>query len=98
MHYHALHVVFFFFPMLYSPAVFLCFSIPFSLSLFSFLLMAPKKFVPSKNPIRRRGSSSSSSSSAPSLPDFVRFRDEKAQDDFFENFSNKAIHSKHSST
>ena len=75
----------------------LCFSVslfPFSLSLFSFLLMAPKKFVPSKNPIRRRGSSSS----APSLPDFVRFRDEKAQDDFFENFSNKAIHSKHSST
>ena len=49
----------------------------------SFLTMAPKKFIPSKNSIRRRGSSSSSS-----LPDFVRFRDEKTRDDFFENFSN----------
>ena len=54
--------------------------------------MAPKNFVPSKNLIRRRGSSSSSSSSS-SLSNSIRFRDKKAQDDFFENFSDWAIHS-----
>ena len=70
--------------------MFLCFS-SLSLSQFSFLLMAPKKFVPSKNLIRRRGSSSSSSAS--SVSNSIRFRDKKAQDDFFENFSNWAIHS-----
>ena len=52
--------------------------------------MAPKKFVPCKNPIRRHGSFSSSHF----IPDFVRFHDEKARDDFFENFSSRAIHSK----
>ena len=93
MHYHALYIVFFFFLVPYSPAVFFCFILSLSLSRFSFLLMAPKKFVPSKNLIRCRGSSSSSS--APSLPDFVRFCDEKAQNDFFENFSDRAIHSNH---
>ena len=47
--------------------------------------MAPKKYVPSKNPICH-GSSS--------FPyDFVQFHDKKAQDDFFENFSDRAIHS-----
>ena len=50
--------------------------------------MAPKKFVPSKNLIHH---GSSSFFSAPS--DFVRFHDEKARYDFFENFSNRAIHS-----
>ena len=55
---------------------------------FSLLVMAPKKSIPSKNPIHF---GSYSSSSAPS--DFVWFRDEKAQDDYFENFSNRAIHS-----
>ena len=92
MHYRALHVVLFFFLVPYSPVVFLCFS---SLSWFSFLLMAPKKSIPSKNQIRRHGSSSSSSSAAPSLPNSVRFRDEKAQNDFFENFFDRAIHLKH---
>ena len=96
MHCHALHFILFFFPMPYSPAVSLCFSslslsLSLSLSRFSFLLMAPKKSVPSKNSIRRCGSSSSSS--APSLPNFVRFHDEKAKDDFFENFSDWVIHS-----
>ena len=60
------------------------FSLSLSLS-FSLLAMAPKKFVPSKNPICR-GSYSSPS-------DTVPFCDEKAQDDFFENFSNRTIHS-----
>ena len=55
--------------------------------------MAPKESVPSKNPIRHLNSSSSSSF-APFLLDLVRFHDEKARDDFFENFSDRAIHSK----
>ena len=87
---------FFFFLMPHVPAVFsisLSLSLFLSLSLsFSFLLMVPRKSVPSKNSIRHRGSSSSSS--APFPPDYVRFRDEKARDDFFKNFSNRAIHSK----
>ena len=53
--------------------------------------MAPKKFVPSKNPISRRGSSSSSS---PSVPDSIMFCDEKSQKYFYENFIDWAIHSK----
>ena len=59
-------------------------SLSLSLSSFSFFLMATKNYVLSKNPIRRRGSSSSSS--APFPPDFIRFHDKKARDDFFENF------------
>ena len=47
--------------------------------------MEPKKSVPSENPICR-----GSSSSFPS--DSIWFRDEKARDDFFENFSNQVIH------
>ena len=92
MHFYALHFMFSFFPVPYS-LLCLCVS-SISLSPFSFLLMAPKKSVPSKNPIRRRGSySSSSSSSPPSIPNSMRFRDQKARNDFFENFSNRAIHS-----
>ena len=49
--------------------------------------MSPKKFVPSKNPIRH----GSSSSSFP--PDSVQFYDEKARNDLFDKFSNQAIHS-----
>ena len=49
--------------------------------------MAPKKLVPSKNLIHR---GSSSSSSFPS--DYVRFHNEKARDDFFENFFDRVIH------
>ena len=51
--------------------------------------MALKKFCPSKNLICR---GSFSSSFAPF--DFVRFRNKKARDDFFDNFSKLAIHSK----
>ena len=54
--------------------------------LFSLLLMAPKKSVPSRNPICY----GSSSSSFP--PESLQFCDKKAWDDFFENFSDKAIH------
>ena len=49
--------------------------------------MTPKKTIPSKNSIRR----GSFSSSFPH--DFVWFRDEKIRNDFFENFSNREIHS-----
>ena len=54
--------------------------------------MAPKNSIPSKNSIRCYGSSSSSSS-VPSIPDSMRFHDEKARDDFFENFFEWGIHS-----
>ena len=67
-------------------------SFSFLLSLVNFLSMAPKKSIPSKNSISRRGSSSSSS---PSVPNSVRFHDEKAKEDFYENFSNRAIHLEH---
>ena len=56
---------------------------------FSLLVMAHKKFVPSKNLICH---GSFSSSSTPS--NSIRFRDEKARDDFFENFFDRTIHSK----
>ena len=62
-----------------------------SLSLIGLLLMAPKKSVPSKNPIIRCGSSSSSSAPFPS--NSIHFRDKKARDDFFKNFSDWVIHS-----
>ena len=52
--------------------------------------MAPKKSVPSKNPIRCRGSSASSFS----LPDSVEFHDAESQKDFVENFYDRMIHSK----
>ena len=85
MHLHALHVLFPSFPCLKVSVVFLLFSLSLS---FSFLIMAPKKSIPSKIPIRR----GSSSSSCPL--ESIRFRDEKARDDFFENFFDQAIHSK----
>ena len=52
--------------------------------------MAPKrKFNPTRNPFR----SWSSSSSDPLIPSLhVKFRDEKAHQDFFENFSKRGIH------
>ena len=81
MHFHKLHA---FFPSFLCLIVFVF--LFFSLSL-SLLIMTPKKTIPSKNSIRR----GSSSSSFP--PDFVWFRDEKTRNDFFENFSNRAIHS-----
>ena len=82
----------------YSPTVSLYFSslslsLSLSLSRFSFLIRAPKNSIPSKNPIRRHGSSSSSF--ALSLLDSVRFHDEKARDDFFENFFDWVIHLEH---
>jgi len=49
--------------------------------------MVPKESVPSKNLIRHRGSSSS-------IPNSARFHDEKVKEDFYENFSDQAIHSK----
>ena len=85
MHYHALHVYFFLLSYALPLAVILCLS-SLSLSLLiSLLVMEPKKSVPSENLIHR-GSSSS-------FPfDSIWFRDEKARDDFFENFSNRVIH------
>ena len=55
--------------------------------------MAPKrKSTLSRNPFRFKASFSSPSDPTPF---HVRFRDEKAQLDFSENFSRRDIHSKH---
>ena len=68
----------FFFLVPYLLLWFCVFNLSLSLSL-SLLIMAPKKYDPSKNPICHDSSS---------FPyDFIQFRDKKAQDDFFENFS-----------
>ena len=68
-------------------------SVCVSLSLFlsDSLCMAPKcKSTPSQNPFH-----SGASSSPNSTPLHVRFRNEKARQDFSENFSRRGIHSKH---
>ena len=71
--------------------VFLSFFLSFSPSYIS-CVMAPKcKSTPSRNPFRSAASSSSSPSD--STPSHIRFRDEKAKSDFFENFSWWGIHS-----
>ena len=60
-----------------------------SLSLSSSLRMTPKsKSTPSRNPLHSRASFSDPT------PFYVRFRDEKAHQDFSENFSKHGIHSK----
>ena len=52
--------------------------------------MAPKrKSTPSRNPLR-----SGASTSSDPTPSHVRFRDEKAKSDLFENFSQRGIRSK----
>ena len=71
-----------------------CLSFSLSLSLSLFLLnslrMAPKcKCAPSRNPLR-----SGASSSSDPTPCHVRFRDDKARQDFSKNFSKCSIHSK----
>ena len=87
-----MHCTFLFFSFIcisFVRTLFLSFLLSLSLSLsFSLLLMAPKKSVPSKSPICH---GSSSSSSFP--PESLRFCDEKARDDFFENFYDQVIHS-----
>ena len=62
-----------------------------SLSLFLLvsLRMTPKhKSIPSRNPLCSRAASSSNPT-----PSSVRFRDDKAYQDFSENFSRRGIHS-----
>ena len=68
-------------------------SLSLSLSLFlsDSLRRAPKrKTTPSQNPLCPRASSSSDST-----PLHVRFRDDKARQDFLKNFSRHGIHSEH---
>ena len=65
-----------------------CFSLSLSFSLSDSLCMALKlKSAPSRNPLR-----SGVSSSSDPTPLHVRFRDEKARQDFLENFSKRGIH------
>ena len=65
----------------------------FSPSYVSCVMASKHKSTSPWNPLRF-GASSSSSPSDPT-PSHVRFHDEKAKSDFFENFSRQGIHSKH---
>ena len=71
---------------------FLRLSLSLSLSLSVSLLMAPKKSksTPSRNPLRFGASFSSYVDPTRS---YVRFRDDKARQDFSEKFSRRGIHS-----
>ena len=71
---------------LYLVGAFLIISLSPTLSIsYVSCIMAPKrKSTPSRNPLRSRASSSSPSNP---IPSHVRFRDEKTQSDFLENFS-----------
>ena len=68
----------------------LCFSISLFLSRID-SDMAPKqrKSTPTRNSLR----GTRSSSSDPLVPSHIRFRDEKAKTDLFENFMNRGVHS-----
>ena len=92
MHFSCIHT-FLFYPIdidivWYSSA---SLSLSVSVSLLVSLRMAPKhKSAPSRNPL----SSEASSSSNPT-PSHVKFHDDKAHQDFSENFSRRSIHSEH---
>ena len=91
MHYHALHVAFLLLSCALCSVMYSVFSLSLSLSLtLSLLVMAPKKFVPSKNLIHRGFFSSSSTPS-----NSIMFHDEKARYAFFKNFSDQVIHLEH---
>ena len=90
--FHAYIPFFSFFMVLLFISAFLPLSLSLSLSPFlsDSLRVAPKhKSTPSRNPFRSETSSSSNST-----PLHVRFYDEKAREDFSENFSRCGIHSK----
>ena len=68
--------------------VFFYLSLSLSLSLSHSLCMAPKhKITPSRNPLRSEASSSSDP-----IPLHVKFYDEKACQDFSQNFSRRGVH------
>ena len=67
------------------------FFLSFSSSYVSCVMAPKRKSTPSRNPLHS-GASSSSSPSNPA-PFHVKFRIEKAKSNFFENFSQRSIHS-----
>ena len=81
---HALPCIVHLFSFFPEYTLLLCFL--FISSPFSFLTMASKKSVPSKNSFTRHGSSSSLNR--------VWFCDTDSQEDFVENFYDRTIHSK----
>ena len=66
----------------------------FSPSYVSCIMALKHKSTPPQNPLHSEASSSSSSSPSDPTPSHIRFHDEKAKSDFFENFSRRGIHSK----
>ena len=84
MHCSCLHTFSFSYKVLSIDGVFLS----LSLSLSHSLCMAPKhKITPSRNPLRSEASSSSDP-----IPLHVKFCDEKACQDFSQNFSRRGVH------
>ena len=86
-HIHAYAPFLFYHLVLCCDGAFLLLSLSLSLSLSNSLRMAPKcKSASSQNPLRFEASSSDLT------PLHVRFHDEKARQDFLENFSKRGIH------
>ena len=90
MHFHA-YILYILYILIYW--LYWCFSVCLFLSLslvYISCVMAPKrKSTPSQNPFHFEASTSSDPS-----PLHVRFHDEKAKSNFFENFFRRGIHSK----
>ena len=66
---------------------FACLFLPLSLVYVSCVMASNRKSTPSRNPLR-----SGTSTSFNPTPSHVRFRDEKSNSDFFENFSRRGVH------
>ena len=90
MHFSCIRTgLYFFYYYLLLIGTLLCVSLSLSLFLLDSLRMTPKrKTTPSRNPLR-----SEASSSFDSTPLHDRFCDDKARQDFLENFSRRGIHS-----
>ena len=95
MHFHAYVPLILYILIYLSFGTFLIISLSLSFSpSYISCVMAPKrKPTPSQNPLHSEASSSSSPSDP--TPFHVRFCDEKDKSNFFENFSQRGIHSEH---
>ena len=90
MHFHA-YVLYILYILIYwlCLVLFYLFLSPFLSLVYVSCIMAPKrKSTPSWNPLHSRASTSSNPT-----PSHVRFRDDKARQDFLENFFKRDIHS-----
>ena len=88
MHFHA-YILYILYILIYW--LYWCFSmclfLSFSLVYVSCVVAPKRKSTPSRNPLHSEASTSSNHT-----PSHVRFRDEKAKSDFFQNFSRQGVH------